>query len=177
MLVTNFGLYGIGGRVGNDNSSGHVRIVGDWGLLGALGRHSAAGVSFLASLDDGGMIVGPALRYHRWSSDNRSSLEVAGGVAGHQTTTRGRGDPPVVFGLIKWNQSPNIGLSLRPEWRRAGGYTCTYASYGYPPYSCSPYTRSGFALSVGIEIGGVAGMVGAAVGAILGTAAIASSAP
>jgi hypothetical protein len=149
ILLTNFGILALGS--GAERGEAGFRLTADWGLLINTTHRSAFGASWLLSADRDGLLTGPMVRGRFWSHDS-TSLEIGLGHGVSQANDNAIG----MFGLIKWNSSPTLGLSLRPEWRRHTTYGCEAA----PPFQCSATQHGVFALSAGIELGGVAGLVG-----------------
>lgn len=157
ILVTNWGVHAISQTAtgaSNDYSSGsHLRVAADWGVLFPTGPQSALGGTVLASIDNDGLILGPALRYRRWSANQKSSVELAIGMP---LSTSSYDAGAVVFGMVKWNPNRFIGVSVRPELRKITDYNCLNVS----PYTCGdPFSRKTFALSAGVEIAGAPGAI------------------
>lgn len=161
ILLTNVGVFVVAGELGNPYYGTHLRrlrIAADWGVLLPIGRHAAAGASILVSEDVDEGLVAPALRYRHWSANERSSVEVALGASlpktGYNSNTNSV--TSTFFGLIKWNPTRVVGISVRPEWRVQNDSTnCSYAT----PFACTQYHHGRFALSVGIEASGVPGLI------------------
>ena len=142
IALTNFGAYY---RTGGNGES-HLRLIADWGLLMTTGRRSAIGGSLFLSAESRGFTLGPAIRYQHWSADAKSSWEVAIGVPLNN-------GPTLAHGLVKWNVSRLVGLSIRPELRRTYDAVCSG-----PPYVCNASEHRGPVVSFGVEIGGVPGI-------------------
>ena len=153
-LLTNFGAYGITSTL---RHGGHARVMADWGPLFSVGRRNAIGATYFASLDGDGLVTGPAVRFrHLLADPARGSIELALGVPLTSSNDDLVASP---YGLIKWNANRNFGLALRPEFRRAREADCSIVG-------CPTVTRGTFALSVGMELGGIQGVVGTAATAI-----------
>lgn len=149
ILLTNLGVHAFAG--GAEHSGAAVRVMTDWGLLVTASRHVALGASWLLSVDRDGLLSGPMLRARIWPNDSTSwEVGLGHGVAHNGDNALG------TFGLIKWNPAPSVGLSLRPEWRQHTTYDCQSA----PPYTCAPTSHGTFAVSAGVELGGVGGLIG-----------------
>jgi hypothetical protein len=161
IVLTNFGIHAIGG--GAESGSAGLRLMADWGLLINSSPHAAFGASWLLTADRDGVFTGPMIRARFWSHDS-TSWEVGLGHGISETNDNAIG----TFGLIKWNLAPLVGLSLRPEWRRHTTYNCAIA----PPFGCDPARHGAFALSAGIELGGIAGLVGSLSSLAAGLAAL-----
>lgn len=152
IVVTNVGVYGILGTVRDARAAEGLRFAVDWGVLKTVGRHSAVGLTVLASEDADGAMIGPAFHYRHWSADERSSVEVAVGMS---TSQAGRGRAATRFGMLKLSPTPAVGITVRPEWRRSNEYSCL--QYQSP---CTYSIRGRFAVSIGIELSGPAGLIG-----------------
>lgn len=151
IALTNVGAYY---RAGQEYES-HFRAIADWGLLMPVGSRSAIGASIFLSLDSDNLSLGPAIRYRHWSTDAKSSWEAGIGVPISDERTR-------AHGLLKWNASSLFGFAIRPELRRT--YSLNYAP-GCQAYSCqSEHTAA--AVSFGVEVGGLPGLVLAAASAV-----------
>ena len=70
--------------------------------------------------------------------------------------------PTLAHGLVKWNVSRLVGLSIRPELRRTYDYTVCFGS----PYPCNASEHRGPVVSFGVEIGGVPGIALTAASAV-----------
>ena len=166
-LLTNFGGYVISGTA---TGRTHVRMIADWGVVGPAGRNTAVGATFFASVDDDGILAGPALRIRRIVADGKGAIEGAVGVPIYRTSDDQR---PSLFGMIKFSPSPRYGLALRPEVRSRRDYDCQLQ----PPYGCIPFTRTVGAVSAGVEFDGLPGVLltGGAAAALLVVVAIVAS--
>jgi hypothetical protein len=148
-LLTNYGIYGI---TSTHNSGGHVRVAADWGPLFDVGRRSAAGATIFASLDADGLLIGPAIRFRRKLARPGTSVEVSIGAPLKSSDTRLLVSP---YGMVKWSPARGYGLVVRPEWRRSREFDCSIGA----PVTCPQVTRGTFALSAGLELSGLTGMI------------------
>src|SRR5712691_7396063 len=147
-FLTNFGAYLVLG--GNGGRESPLRGVVDWGVMANVSTRDAIGASVFVSLDEGAFGVGPAVRYRRWLPGS-GSLEVAVGaplVTGLEEMKAGS-----VFGLVKWNTSDLFAIAVRPELIRQS------VLLGCGPSSCSYADQSRGRVSIGMETGGVPGVV------------------
>jgi len=141
-----------------------LRGVADWGVMVNISPHDAAGASVFASVEQQGFTLGPALRYRRWLS-NSAALEVAVGTPVASST--GAIDPGSVFGLVRWSPNSWFAIAARPEPVRATDVR------GCGPSVCTVAVPSRGRLSLGVEIGGPAGL---ALTALTGVAALVGAA-
>jgi hypothetical protein len=148
-LLTNYGIYGI---TSTHNSGGHFRVAADWGPLFDVGRRSAAGATIFASLDADGLLIGPAIRFRRKLARPGTSVEVSIGAPLKSSDTRLLVSP---YGMVKWSPARGYGLVVRPEWRRSREFDCSIGA----PVTCPQVTRGTFALSAGLELSGLTGMI------------------
>jgi hypothetical protein len=160
-VLTNAGLYSRLLRASPDE--GAYAAVLDYGLMVNVGPRDAVGASFFASIETRAA-AGPAVHYRRWF-DATSSLDAAVGVA-----TIGQGAPGV-YGLLKVNPAPWVGVALRPKLVR--GYDYTNCAINVP---CTPATRTRLGAAFGVEFGGAPGVLAALAGVLAFLIGVASSA-
>ena len=147
--LTSVGGYAVFGATPGRHK-GSLRGVLDYGLMFNVNARSAFGVSVFASMDDGGIALGPSVRYRRWFTP-AASLDVALGtpvMAGDGMRTG------AVFGLVKWNPTHWLSLAARPEVVRQ--LVCD-------PVTCALKSRG--RVSLGTEVGAAPGLVLTGVGA------------
>jgi hypothetical protein len=159
-VLTNAGLYGRLVRASPDE--GAYAAVLDYGLMVNVTPRDAVGASFFASIETHAA-AGPAVHYRRWF-DATSSLDAAVGVA-----TIGDGAPGV-YGLVKVNPAPWVGVALRPKLVR--GYEYTNCAINV---SCIPTTRARLGAAFGFELGGAPGVLVALGGFLAFVIAVAST--
>jgi hypothetical protein len=104
------------------------------------------------------------VHYRHWF-DATSSLDAAVGVA-----TIGDGAPGV-YGLVKVNPAPWVGVALRPKLVRRYDYTTCMLNA-----PCVPATRTRFGAAFGVEFGGAPGVLAALAGVLAFLIGVASSA-
>jgi hypothetical protein len=153
-LLTDFGGYVL---VSKDDWGGtSYREVADWGAMVNVGAKDAVGGSVFASLDRAGLLLGPEVRYRRWLSAS-AALDVAVGTP----LVRSSGDiaSGSITGLVRWSPNPYLAFAARPEALR----WTSVVSCG--PAGCLTATRYHPRLSLGVEIGGVPGVVFTGLGA------------
>jgi hypothetical protein len=160
-VLTNAGLYG---RLVRANpEEGPYTAVLDYGLMVNVTPRDAVGASFFASIETNAA-AGPAVHYRHWF-DATSSLDAAVGVA-----TIGQGAPGV-YGLVKVNPAPWVGVALRPKLVRGYGYThCLMDAF------CVPATRTRFGAAFGVEFSGAPGVLAVLGGVLAFLIGVASSA-
>jgi hypothetical protein len=160
-VLTNAGLYSRLVRANPDEGS--YAAVLDYGLMVNVTPRDAVGASFFASIETNAA-AGPAVHYRHWF-DATSSLDAAVGVA-----TIGQGAPGL-YGLVKVNPAPWVGVALRPKLVRGYDYTkCLMDTV------CVPATRTRFGAAVGVELGGAPGVLAALGGVLAFLIGVASSA-
>jgi hypothetical protein len=160
-VLTNAGLYGRLVRANRDEG-GYAAVL-DYGLMVNVTPHDALGASFFASIETHAA-AGPAVHYRHWF-DATSSLDAAVGVA-----TIGDGAPGV-YGLVKVNPAPWVGVALRPKLVRRSEYpNCPQDGY------CFPVTRTRLGAAFGVEFGGAPGVLAALAGVLAFLIGVASSA-
>ena len=149
-LFTTFGGYLVLGSDPIDDTP--LREVADWGVMANVGPRDAVGASVFASLDRLGFAVGPAVRYRRWLSSTES-LDLAVGTP--LVTSTENIQSGSVLGLVRWSPNHWFVVAARPELVRrpgCGPTSCNVAMHGR--------------LSLGVEFGGVTGLVLTAAGGI-----------
>jgi hypothetical protein len=142
-------MYGISAT---HKGGGHFRVAADWGPVFSVSRRSSVGATVLASLDADGLQLGPALRFRRKLADSGQTLELS---LGAPLTSSSDQLVASSYGMVKWSPAPGYGFVLRPEWRPVRQYDCSVAA----PVSCPQVTHGTFALSAGLELSGVTGMI------------------
>ena len=147
-LLTNFGGYLLVGK--DDWGDSPLREVADWGAMVNVGEKDAVGGSVFASLDRAGLLLGPEVRYRRWLSAS-AALDVAVGTPLVNST--GNVASGSITALVRWSPSPWFAVAARPEAQR---WTSTVSC---SPSGCLTATRYHPRLSLGVEIGGIAGVV------------------
>jgi hypothetical protein len=172
-VVTNVGAYLLGGRhetvVASDPTTGvptafaqrfdlNARATGDWGVLVNVGRRNAVGASILGSLEstEHGRVaeLGAFVVYRHWLGSERS-LDVGLGTPVILRNSSAHRSP---YGLLRLNLTHQVGLTLRPEVRRATDFL-----------SGMPRTHASLFMSAGVEVGEKPGFLLSALGsAILG---------
>jgi len=154
-FFTNFGAYLVLGSDPTNDTP--LREVADWGFMANVGTRNAVGGSMFASLDRLGFALGPAVRYRRWLS-SEAALDVAVGAPLVTSTENIRSSS--VFGLVRWSPNHWFALAARPELVRqpvflgCGSTACNYA------------VQSRGRVSLGMEFGGVSGIVLTAAGGL-----------
>lgn len=156
VLLTNFGAYivnyseptytfadGVTSVVNRRKMD--ARVLADWGVIIPVSERSRVGLSAMVSLDNDYSFVAIFARYRRML-DSVRSIEVALGVP----TSNGPNHRAAPLGLIKYNMMRHFGVALRPEINRYLEYTADPAS---------PFVRSSFRMSAGVELGGLAGAI------------------
>jgi hypothetical protein len=153
-LLTNFGGYLL---VGKDDWGGSpYREVADWGAMVNVGKKDAVGGSVFASFDRAGLLIGPELRYRRWLSAS-AALDVAVGTP--LVSSSGSLLSGSITGLVRWSPSPWLAVAARPEALRwTSTVSCT-------PSGCVTASRYHPRMSLGVEVGGVPGVVFTGLGA------------
>ena len=153
-LLTNFGGYLMVGK--DDWGDSHVREVADWGAMVNVGEKDAVGGSVFASVDRAGLLLGPEVRYRRWLSGS-AALDVAVGTP--LVSSSGNIASGSITGLVRWSPSPWFAVAARPEALRwTSAVSCT-------PGACVTATRYHPRMSLGVEIGGIPGVVLTGLGA------------
>ncbi|HEY6222324.1 MAG TPA: hypothetical protein VIW26_00955 [Gemmatimonadales bacterium] len=153
-LLTNFGGYLMVGK--DDWGDSPLREVADWGAMANVAEKDAVGGSVFASLDRAGLLLGPELRYRRWLSAS-AALDVAVGTP--LVSSSGNIQSGSITGLVRWSPSPWVAVAARPEALRwTGAVSCS-------PAGCLTATRYHPRLSLGVELGGVPGVVFTGLGA------------
>ena len=153
-LLTNFGGYLMVGK--DDWGDSHFREVADWGAMVNVGEKDAVGGSVFASVDRAGLLLGPEVRYRRWLSAS-AGLDVAVGTP--LVSSSGSIASGSITGLVRWSPSPWFAVAARPEALRwTSAVSCT-------PGACVTATRYHPRMSLGVEIGGIPGVVLTGLGA------------
>ena len=147
-LLTNFGGYLLVGK--DDWGDSPLREVADWGAMVNVGEKDAVGGSVFASLDRAGLLLGPEVRYRRWLSAS-AALDVAVGTP--LVSSTGNVASGSITALVRWSPSPWFAVAARPEALR---WTSTVSC---SPSGCVTATRYHPRMSLGVEIGGIAGVV------------------
>jgi hypothetical protein len=153
-LLTNFGAYVLVGR--DDWGDAPYREVADWGAMVNVGQKDAVGGSVFATFDRAGLLLGPELRYRRWLTAS-AALDVAVGTP--LVSTTGNIASGSITGLVRWSPNPGLAFAARPEALR---WTSTVSC---SPAGCLTATRYHPRLSLGVEVGGIPGVVFTALGA------------
>lgn len=147
-LLTNFGGYLLVGK--DDWGDSPFREVADWGAMVNVGEKDAVGGSVFASLDRAGLLLGPEVRYRRWLSAS-AALDVAVGTP--LVSSSGNVESGSITGLVRWSPSPWLAIAARPEALRwTSAVSCS-------PAGCVTASRYHPRLSLGVEIGGIPGVV------------------
>ena len=147
-LLTNFGAYLMVGK--DDWGDSPLREVADWGAMVNVGEKDAVGGSVYASLDRAGLLLGPEVRYRRWLSAS-AALDLAVGTP--LVSSSGNIESGSITGLVRWSPSPWLAVAARPEALRwTSVVSCS-------PSACATASRYHPRLSLGVEIGGIPGVV------------------
>ena len=131
---------------GDRQAHATARTTGDFGLMWNVRASDAVGMSWFVTIDDIAR-TGPAARYRRWLTEQRS-LEIAVGVP--VAVEEGYGDMRVgtggtILGLVSYNALPWLGVVVRPEMvRLRHGYDCSTSP-------CIGVTKSYSRVLVGVE--------------------------
>jgi hypothetical protein len=119
------------------------------------GSRSAVGASWLVAVGERETITGPAIRYRRWLGED-SSLDL--GIGASVTSAHSKAGS--VLGLIKYNPTHWVGLSVRPESQRLERHDCTIQG-------CPEATVTRTRIYGGVELGSTPGLVTSAVAGVV----------
>ena len=119
----------------------------DWTAMFNVSDHDAIGFGAFGNVNARAPAFGAQLTYRRWLR-GPASLDVAVGLPLVSDTK-----PGSVYGTIRWSPVHWFGLTARPELVRMNSYVCDAF------YNCQAETRSRGRFSVGMDVGGVPGLV------------------
>lgn len=138
--------------IGVRTNSGETPLRGivDWGAMVNVSTRDAVGGSVLASLDEAGLGIGPAVRYRRWLTQ-QASFDLAIALPVLTTEDDGRLRPGSILGLVRWNPVSWFGVAVRPELLQRRVLV--------GPGCCEYGTESAGRVSVGLEAGEWPGVV------------------
>ena len=168
--VTEFGLaFGLGKRETSnyfDDRGPKGEVNAEGGAMRNLAGKNAIGAAWFFKVGGGDISTGPAARYRRWLT-RRQSLDVGLAVAAASSDYK----PGALFGLLRYNPTPWVGLSVRPERIRRDTFVCE-------PGRCFAAVDDQLQIVAGADVTGKPGAVGLTVygiaaGVLIGVAAIA----